>query len=235
MIRSRRASCDLRPARNTAVTLRGCQAGIRAGLTGSPQRTCVGCSLGCATRGSATARSHYSSGQVGRVFRFAAAELGWRGQDPTRLPERADGPRARRGHGGAIFEGHQREELAALVAEHLRAPDEDRWYKTKAAATYLGIHPDTLRTVAAQRRIRFRQERPGTTLHFKRSWLDAYRDGTSKLRHRDTASSFGPARVAFGQRRWNESQAEGSWLNLQQAIRPGAHARSDARLRSGAP
>jgi hypothetical protein len=48
--------------------------------------------------------------------------------------------------------------LAALVAEHLRKPTEDRWYKTKAAAEYLGVHPDTLRGLAAQRRVRFEQE-----------------------------------------------------------------------------
>jgi excisionase family DNA binding protein len=71
----------------------------------------------------------------------------------------------------------QLRQLAELVAEHLRKPEEDRWYKTRAAAAYLGIHPDTLRGLAAKRQIRFEQERPGTALHFKRSWLDAYRSG----------------------------------------------------------
>jgi integrase len=56
-------------------------------------------------------------GTVGRVFRFAAAELRWRGQDPTRLLERADRPRARRGHAGAIFEGDQLERTVAAAHE----------------------------------------------------------------------------------------------------------------------
>lgn len=53
------------------------------------------------------------------------------------------------------------------MAEHLRAPDDDRWYKAKAAAIYVGIHPDTLRGLAAQQRIRFEKERPGATLYFQ--------------------------------------------------------------------
>jgi integrase len=59
-------------------------------------------------------------GTVGRVFRFAAAEMGWRGQDPTRLLERADRPKARRGHAGAIFEAHQLEETLAQAHEPFR-------------------------------------------------------------------------------------------------------------------
>jgi hypothetical protein len=55
----------------------------------------------------------------------------------------------------------QLRELAKLVADHLREPEEDRWYKTRAAAAYLGLHPDTLRTLAARRQIRFEQEGSG--------------------------------------------------------------------------
>src|SRR5262245_21061661 len=59
-------------------------------------------------------------GTIGRVFRFAAGELGWRGQDPTRLLERGDRPKARRGHAGAIFEGQQLEETLAQAHEPFR-------------------------------------------------------------------------------------------------------------------
>jgi excisionase family DNA binding protein len=71
----------------------------------------------------------------------------------------------------------QLQELATLLADQLRAPDEDRWYKTRAAAAYLGMHRGTLRTLAAERRIRFEQERPGTTLRFKGSLLDEHLRG----------------------------------------------------------
>jgi excisionase family DNA binding protein len=70
----------------------------------------------------------------------------------------------------------QLRELAALVAEHLSEPeDPERWLRTRDAAAYLGIHPDTLRALVLKRAVRFEQEAPGHSLYFKREWLDAWR------------------------------------------------------------
>jgi excisionase family DNA binding protein len=67
--------------------------------------------------------------------------------------------------------------LAAQIAAHLQDPEPDRWLNAREAAAYLGMHVDTLRRLAAQRRIPSVQEGPGCKRHFKRSELDAYREG----------------------------------------------------------
>jgi excisionase family DNA binding protein len=71
----------------------------------------------------------------------------------------------------------QLSELAAQIAARLQEPEPDRWLNTREAAAHLGMHADTLRGLAAQRRIPSVQDRPGCKLHFKRSELDAYRAG----------------------------------------------------------
>lgn len=68
-------------------------------------------------------------------------------------------------------------ELAALVADHLREPDDDRWFKTRAAAAYLGITPTRCVRWQPSARSDSEQEAPGHMLNFKRSCLDAYRSG----------------------------------------------------------
>lgn len=50
--------------------------------------------------------------------------------------------------------------------------DTSRWMLTKEAADYLGMHPDTLRTLF--RRGDIRAEKPGKPWRTKREWLDAY-------------------------------------------------------------
>jgi hypothetical protein len=75
------------------------------------------------------------------------------------------------------------EELKALVREavrealHERQEDGDRWLDTRAAAEYAGVHPDTLRKAAAERRIDYRQEGPGCKMFFRASVLDGWRSG----------------------------------------------------------
>jgi len=52
----------------------------------------------------------------------------------------------------------------------------DRWLTTREAAQHLGMHPDTLRRLAAGRVIVSEQDRPGCALHFRRSELDRWRE-----------------------------------------------------------
>jgi hypothetical protein len=67
-------------------------------------------------------------------------------------------------------------ELAKVIADQLRAPGGPLVQGGEAAA-YPVMRPATLRGLAAKRTIRFEQERPGTTLHFKHSWLDEHLHG----------------------------------------------------------
>jgi excisionase family DNA binding protein len=53
----------------------------------------------------------------------------------------------------------------------------DRWLDTRAAAEYLGMHRDTLRKLAAERRIPSEQEGPGCRRFFRVSDLDRWRHG----------------------------------------------------------
>jgi excisionase family DNA binding protein len=68
-------------------------------------------------------------------------------------------------------------ELADLVAERLREPQQERWLATNEAAAYLGCHPVTLRKLATERRIVFQQDGPGCKLYFSTRDLDAHRRG----------------------------------------------------------
>jgi predicted alpha/beta hydrolase len=75
------------------------------------------------------------------------------------------------------------EELKELMREAVREAlaerqeDDDPWLDTRAAAEYAGVHPDTLRKAAAERRIDFDQEAAGHKLYFRRSVLDRWRSG----------------------------------------------------------
>ncbi len=71
----------------------------------------------------------------------------------------------------------QLDELAHRIAAHVRLPEtsEDRWLDTREAATYLGMHRDTIRRLAAERALPFEQDGPGCKLYVKRSALDAWR------------------------------------------------------------
>jgi excisionase family DNA binding protein len=74
----------------------------------------------------------------------------------------------------------QIDELVRRIAAQLRAPEEDRWMSAREAAAYLGIHVDTLRRAAAERRIPFTQDGPRCKLWFRRSDLDIHRGGLAR-------------------------------------------------------
>jgi hypothetical protein len=79
-----------------------------------------------------------------------------------------------------ILSNEQLATLADLIAARISRIDtvaQDSWLHTRAAAAYAGVHPDTLRKLAAARRISFQQEGPGCKLYFRRSALDQLRGG----------------------------------------------------------
>lgn len=71
--------------------------------------------------------------------------------------------------------------IADLVADKVVArlgavrEEEDRWFDTRDAAEYLGIHRDRLRRLAAEGSIPVEQGGAGCKLYFRRSELDAWR------------------------------------------------------------
>jgi excisionase family DNA binding protein len=72
--------------------------------------------------------------------------------------------------------------LADLVVERLMERSSastgdhvSEWMDARGAAEYLGIHPDTLRKLAAQRSIPAHQDGPRCKLYFRRDELDAWR------------------------------------------------------------
>jgi excisionase family DNA binding protein len=83
----------------------------------------------------------------------------------------------------------QLSDLAERIAAHLQDPEPERWLNTREAAAYLGVHLDTLRRLAAERRIPSVQEGPRCRLHFKRSELDAYRQGATAPSRAGTTST----------------------------------------------
>jgi excisionase family DNA binding protein len=91
------------------------------------------------------------------------------------------------------------ERVAARVQARLavRSPEESPWLTTREAAEHLGIHPDTLRRLAAERTIPSEQDGPGCSLHFRRSELDAWREsgGTRRRAMRSQASRRFPGRA----------------------------------------
>lgn len=89
------------------------------------------------------------------------------------------------------------ERVAARVQAHLavRSPEASPWLTTRDAAEHLGMHPDTLRRLAAERAIPSEQDGPGCALYFRRSELDAWREsgGTRRRAIRSRASKGLPA------------------------------------------
>jgi excisionase family DNA binding protein len=69
--------------------------------------------------------------------------------------------------------------LAERLRPYLRAvaalPDE--WLDSEATAAYLSLPRSTLHKLTAERAIPFAQDGPGCKLYFKRSTLDAWREG----------------------------------------------------------
>ena len=80
---------------------------------------------------------------------------------------------------------HIADRLAAVITERLVVSDNrpDEWFDSRHAAEYLGVHRDTLRKLAAERAILSEQDGPGCKLYFRRSELDAWRNGGGRPRH----------------------------------------------------
>lgn len=75
--------------------------------------------------------------------------------------------------------------VAARLAEQTNGSAETtaEWLDSLHAAEYLGVHRDTLRKLAAERSIPSEQDGPGCKLYFRRSDLDAWRQGGGRSRH----------------------------------------------------
>jgi excisionase family DNA binding protein len=101
--------------------------------------------------------------------------------------------RTRGGEGAALAEcsildqllDHIADRLAAVITDRLVVSDNrpDEWFDSRHAAEYLGVHRDTLRKLAAERSIPSEQDGPGCKLYFRRSDLDAWRNGGGRPRH----------------------------------------------------
>jgi excisionase family DNA binding protein len=68
------------------------------------------------------------------------------------------------------------ERVVGLLAHQAQAPADD-WLTTKQAAAHLGMTPNALHKLTSARTIRFTQDRPGSRCWFRRSDLDAWREG----------------------------------------------------------
>lgn len=106
------------------------------------------------------------------------------GQASSRPPRGADAVLAE----SSILEqllDHIADRLAAVITERLLVSDDrsDEWLDSRHAAEYLGVHRDTLRKLAAERAIPSEQDGPGCKLYFRRSELDAWRNGGGRPRH----------------------------------------------------
>jgi excisionase family DNA binding protein len=69
------------------------------------------------------------------------------------------------------------ERVVARLDGRLDGSPADRWLDTGAAAEYLGVHRDTLRRLAAERRIPSEQEGPNCRRYFRVADLDRWRHG----------------------------------------------------------
>jgi excisionase family DNA binding protein len=80
---------------------------------------------------------------------------------------------------------HIADRLAAAITDRLAISDNrpDEWLDSRHAADFLGVHRDTLRKLAAERAIPSEQDGPGCKLYFRRSDLDAWRNGGGRPRH----------------------------------------------------
>jgi hypothetical protein len=91
--------------------------------------------------------------------------------------------------------------LAPRIAERLAATDgsePDGWLNSKDAASYLGITPNAVHKLTAERAIPFEQEAPGCKCWFKRSDLDAWRRG-SQAKHLDIVRTSASKSLPNGQ------------------------------------
>jgi len=78
------------------------------------------------------------------------------------------------------------ERIADAVAARIgRAPTEvlPEWLDSRGAAEYLGLHPDTIRKLAAERAIPAEQDAPGCKLFFLRQDLDEWRRAGGRAGH----------------------------------------------------
>lgn len=79
--------------------------------------------------------------------------------------------------------------LADRVAEAVIArlggsqEQQDEWLDSRQAATYLGMHRDTLRRLAAARAVPAEQDGRGCRLFFRRKVLDEWRRSGGRSRH----------------------------------------------------
>jgi excisionase family DNA binding protein len=96
---------------------------------------------------------------------------------------------------------HIAERLAAVITERIVVSDNrpDEWLDSRRAAEYLGVHRHTVRKLAAERAIPSEQDGPGCKLYFRRSELDAWRNGGG--RPRQLASTLATGGVSNGDRR----------------------------------
>jgi excisionase family DNA binding protein len=67
--------------------------------------------------------------------------------------------------------------VAERIADRLGTSEVDAWLTTTGAASYLAMHPDTLRKLASAGLIPYEQDRPGCRMFFRRSALDLWRKG----------------------------------------------------------
>ena len=61
------------------------------------------------------------------------------------------------------------------------------WLDSREAARYLGLHPDTVRKLAAERAIPAEQDGPGCKLFFLRQDLDVWRRSGGRAAHLSSA------------------------------------------------
>ena len=71
------------------------------------------------------------------------------------------------------------DKLAPYIISRLPAPDPqpDGWLDSAGAAAYLAISKNALHKLTAERRVPFEQDGPGCKCWFRRSDLDAWRQG----------------------------------------------------------
>lgn len=83
---------------------------------------------------------------------------------------------------GLALDAASLERLADLVAERLAArttptqPGSDGWLDSGGAATYLAVHPSTIRRLAASGDLRSTQDASGGPRYFQREDLDRWRN-----------------------------------------------------------
>ena len=77
----------------------------------------------------------------------------------------------------------------AVAVRIARAPGDvvPEWLDSRGAADYLGLHPDTVRKLAAERAIPAVQDGPGCKLFFLRQDLDEWRRAGGRAAHLSSA------------------------------------------------